>query len=419
MVRGQSHHVTIFVAAVCIAGMGCGARNSVSPSSEAAQPQVAVVPADVTTAALVAPLRESTEANAVQLGRAAAEGNAVTREIDWVSRNQAVASGEVHAGQYVVAYLITPADDYYDMEAAQSDLPAHHTTVLPGSAHVGVVVRDAADGRLVPGLNVSVTLRADRGTGTGGTRSASLPYGWHPVLNRYGENVVLPSNSFALSVRISMPRYARHDSVNGKRFGEDVVASFAHVSVPPESLAVASERLARGDAGGGAVLARSEGSASDRSLTELLRSAGVSGSQARSGDYRVTVLVQRPRGLWQVRGGGLRYMDPDSSAGPAAHIDVVVQEAASGRFVQDLQLRATILDSRRRETGSYTLPMMWHPWMNHYGLTVPVPASGRYSIRVRAAAPAFRRYGSGAAKQFNRALDVTVHGVRLQPLLDD
>ena len=407
--------------AVCIAGMGCGARNSVSPSSEAAQPQVAVVPADVTTAALVAPVRESVEADAVQLGRAAAEGNAVTREIEWVRRNHAVASGEVRAGQYVVAYLITPADDYYDLEAAQSDLPAHHTTVLPGSAHVGVVVRDAADGRVVPGLDVSATLRAARGTGTaaGGTRSAVLPYGWHPVLNRYGENVVLPSNSFALSVRISMPRYARHDSVNGKRFGEDVIASFARVSVPPESLAVASERLARGDAGGGAALARSEGGASDRSLTELLRSAGVSGSQARSGDYRVTVLVQRPRGLWQVRDGGLRYVDPDGNAGPAAHIDVVVQEAASGRFVQDLKLRATILDSRRKKTGSYTLPMMWHPWMNHYGLTVSVPASGRYSIRVRAVAPAFRRYGGGAAKQFNRPLDVTVHGVRLQPLLDD
>jgi len=393
-------------AAVAATALGCASGKVVAAGQTSSE--VRVVPADAATPSVVSPFQESDEATSAQLGRALDEGKAVRREIEWVEREEAVASGEMAAGAYIVTYLITPADDYYDLEAAQPDRPAHHTTVSPGAAHVAVVVRDAADGRTVQGLDVRATLRSESG---GEQRSAALPFGWHSVLNRYGENIVIPGSPFTLSVQIAMPTYRRHDRVNGDRFTGDVIASFRHVAVSPDSLAAAAQRLARGDMREATGLARDEGAVVDRPLSALLRDGDVSGSQVRSGDYKVTVLVREARGYWNVRNGSLGFVDPNSSVGPVAHLDVIVRDATTGRFVPGLKVRATILNSRKKEVDTYPMPFMWHPWVNHYGLSVPMPGSGRYTVRVRTDAPAFRRYGSTALKKFNRAVDVSVRGV--------
>jgi len=247
---------------------------------------------------------------------------------------------------------------------------------------------------------------------SGDERSALLPFEWHPILNRYGENLVLPSSPFTLRVYISMPTYGRHDQVNGDRFTGKVMARFAHVVVSPDSLAVASERLARGDSRQTESLARNEGDVIDRPLSEMLRGADVSGSQVRSGDYKVAVVVQAARGTWADRNGQLSYDSPNGNIGPVDHLDVSIRDATTGRFIPGLKVRATILDSRRREVDTYLMPFTWHPWMNHYGLNVPVPGKGRYTVRVRADAPAFRRFGSTALRKFNKAVDVTVRNVR-------
>ena len=374
-------------------------------------------PVEVQTPPNMPPFRESEEATSAQLGHALDEGKAVRRELEWVEDHESVASGETAAGEYLVSYLVTPVDDYYDLEAAQSNLPAHHTTVIPGSAHVAIVVRDAADGRIVQGLTVRATLRSDSvSDSTSGSvreeKSADLPYGWHPVLNRYGENIVLPPSPFTLSVHIAMPRYRRHDHINGDRFGGAVFVRFENVVVASDSLAATSQHLALGESREALELATSEGNAIDRPLADLMRNPDASGSQVRSGAYRIAVVVQRARGDWEVRDGKLIFIEPDSAIGPIAHMDVIVRDAASGRLVPRLSVRATILDSRRRVIDTYTMPFMWHPWMSHYGLNVPVPGKGRYTVRVRAEAPAFRRYGSLALGKFNKAIDADVRGVR-------
>jgi hypothetical protein len=381
--------------------------------TERAEVRSVPVPADVVTPPAMPPFQATDEVTPTQLERALDEGKAVRHEVEWVEREEAAASGDVAAGEYLVTYLITPADDYYDLEAAQSNLPAHHTTVTPGSAHVAVVVRDAADGRIVQGLDVRATLRPESSSGE--SRTVVLPYGWHPVLNRYGENVLLPTGPFTLSVRIAMPTYRRLGRVNGDRFRGDVIARFAHVVVPDDSLPAAAERLARGDSHQATELARAEGEAIAGPLSEMLRGAGARGSRARSADYDVAVVVERARDYWGVRAGKLSYVSADSSSA-MNHIGVSVRDVATGRLIPELSVRVTVLNSRRKEIGTYEMPFMWDPWLNHYGLNVPALGEGRYTIRVRAEAPAFRRYGSGALKKFNRAVSVDVRGVRVNEL---
>lgn len=396
----------VVVCAACAAHVPAVAP---APGPESVKRVARAASVEVPTPPVMPPFQESGDATSSQLEGALAEGKSLGREIEWVETEEAAASGEMTAGEYFVTYLITPSDDYYDLEAAQSNLPAHHTTVAPGSAHVAVVVRDAADGRMVQGLEVRAVLRSEN---SGDERSAMLPFGWHPILNRYGENLILPPNPFTLRVYISMPTYARHDQTNGDRFTGNVMARFTHVVVSSDSLAAASERLARGESRQAVAIARAEGDAIDRPLTEMLRSAAVSGSQVRSGDYKVAVTIQTARGTWVVRDGDLDYESPNNNIGPIAHLDVSIRDATTGRFVPGLKVRATVLDSHKREIDTYPMPFTWHPWTNHYGLNIPVPGKGRYTVRIRADAPAFRRYGSTALKKFNKAVDVTVRNVR-------
>ncbi|MEO8946269.1 MAG: hypothetical protein ABI338_07200 [Gemmatimonadaceae bacterium] len=412
-VRHRPSLAMILLATSLATTLACAAHNrpAVVPPPEPAAPPAAVhkAPVEAPTPPEMPSFRESDEATSAQLGGALEEGKAVRLELEWVEAREAVSSGEMAAGEYLVTYLITPADDYYDLEAARSNFPAHHTTVLPGSAHVAVVVRDAADGRMVQGLVIHATLHAED---ENGETSALLPYGWHPVLNRYGKNIVLPPSPFTLSVHIAMPSYSRSDRVNGDRFGRDVIARFEHVTVLPDSLAAASQRLAWGDSRDALTLAQSEGAAVDRPLAGLLRDPDASGAQVRAGEYRIAVVVDHARGDWEDHGGTLSFISPDSDAKPIMHMGVLVRDAVSGRLIPGLRVRATIINSRRKVIGTYPLDFTWHPWVSHYGVNVPVPGVGRYTIRVRADAPVFRRYGSGALKQFNKPIDVDVRGVR-------
>lgn len=368
-----------------------------------------VAPVLTTTAAMTNLFEPSEIATEAQLKRSLGAGESIQRQLEWVEREESVASGDVAAGEYLVTYLITPADDYYDLEAGIDTLPAHHTTVAPGSAHVSVVVRDAADGRMVQGLDVHATLGA---ANTSAQIGARLPFGWHPILNRYGENIVLPESPFTLTVRIGMPTYQREDSVNGNRFRNDVTAIFTGVTVSTDSLAGAAQRLARGNRRDAVELSRSEGKAIESSIAAALRERPASGLQRQSGDYSVSVLIGPAQGAWAPQNGGLTYFATDNSIGTVNHVEISIRDAATGRVVPDLNVRAKIIDSRKKEVDTYVMPFVWSPRTDVYGLNVAVPGNGRYTIQVRAGAPAFRKYGSSAIRQFKRPVNVDFRGLR-------
>ena len=392
-----------------------GHRGNVEPVTTETHPvttevsKARVAPIVTTTPEMTNGFEPSEIATEAQLKRSLDAGKSIQRELKWVEREESVASGDVVAGEYLVTYLITPADDYYDLEAGVDTLPAHHTTVAPGSAHVSVVVRDAADGRTVQGLDVHATL----GTAITGTQTvARLPFGWHPILNRYGENMIVPESPFTLTVRIGMPMYQREDSVNGNRFRKEVTAIFTGVTVSTDSLAGAAQRLARGNRRDAVELSRSEGKAIESSIATVLRQRPANGLQRRSGDYSVAVLIGPAQGAWAPQNGELSYFPTDNSIGTVNHVEVSIRDAVTGRAVPDLNVRAKIIDSRKKEIDTYVMPFVWSPRMDAYGLNVAVPGSGRYTIEVRAGAPAFRKYGSSASRQFDRAVSVDFRGLR-------
>ena len=353
------------------------------------------------TAPSMSPFTESDEATAQQLERARDVGIVMNDELHWVREHDAAASAEMTAGDYRIAYVITAAEGYYDSTSAWHEPAA-------GSAHVAAVVRDAADGREVPGLTVRATI-----TPAGGTASSmALPYGWHRALNRYGENVALPTGPFTLRIDVAPPTYWRHDPTNGDRFTDTVTAEFTNVSVSASALARANAAVSDASLDSArAALARREGEALERPLLEMFSSVAVNGEQTRVGDYLVVVAVERAEGYWMPMGKDVGYNIVESqSAAHNAHVEVGVRDANTGRFLPGLDLRATVLRGGR-EVGTKHEPFMWHPWIHHYGENWRVPGTGRYAVRVHAAPPPFRRYGR-AATFFTAPLDLTVDGLR-------
>lgn len=95
--------------------------------------------------------------------------------------------------------------------------------------HVEVSVRDASDGRFVPGVRVFATLIDPEGNEVGTHEQHLLR---HPMVYHYGRNWRVPSDGeHALRVRVEPPAFTRHDRVNGRRVTESVEVEFTGVKV--------------------------------------------------------------------------------------------------------------------------------------------------------------------------------------------
>ena len=82
---------------------------------------------------------------------------------------------EVQHGEYLVGYAVEEAADMY----VPRDRSLEWQPPQDANAHVEIAVRDAADGRYIPGLTVEATLTAPDGSEVG---THEVPLLWHPYL---------------------------------------------------------------------------------------------------------------------------------------------------------------------------------------------------------------------------------------------
>lgn len=322
-------------------------------------------------------------------------GRAVDLELRLARRDESAASGEVTAGPYSVTYLVTPATGYYESDPGVPAALTWHDVVGPGESHLSVVVRDTSDGRLVEGLAVSATIKPRRGRAF----SWELPFGWHPVLNRYGENMRLPAGPFAL--RISIDTAARVGDDDGHGRARAIVASFPSVVLRTGSIEAAAQRVARSDGIEARELAQEEGLWERRAIESMLNGGIAHGQRVRTAGYDVTIAVERP---------------VDAAATDTAHdayLAMIVQDTASGRAIPALRVRAQMLDADHRVVATRDLDYVRRPWLSHFGAWWRVPQDGRYTFHVHADAPAVRRYGRATGLEFRRGIDVDLPSIRL------
>lgn len=168
---------------------------------------------------------DTSEADDQQLQLAREQGDAYGRALEHMTQQVAHDGGEQQAGHFLVGYAVEEAEGMYGWSDGQLEWRE------PGdeNLHLEVSVRDAADGRFVPGVKVVATLLAPDGSEVG---THEQPLLWHPMLYHYGRNWTVPTDgTYTLRVRVEPPTFMRHDEVNGKRFTEAVDVTFDKVQV--------------------------------------------------------------------------------------------------------------------------------------------------------------------------------------------
>jgi hypothetical protein len=169
------------------------------------------------------------EASIEQLRRARVQGEAYGRALDHMVEDVADGGDELRSGDYLIGYAIEDAEGLYWLEGGELvwNEPEEENT------HIEITVRDASDGRFIPGLDVEVTLVDDTGEEIG---TEWHQFVWHPMLYHYARNWHVPADGvYKLKVDFEAPDFGRHDKVNGRRFAEGGHVEFEKVEISPGS----------------------------------------------------------------------------------------------------------------------------------------------------------------------------------------
>jgi uncharacterized protein involved in high-affinity Fe2+ transport len=171
------------------------------------------------------PAEPSNEAAADQLEVARAQGVAYRRALQAMDEESGAIAQT--AGEYLVAFVQENAEGMYGLDGGEL---VWHEADEEANAHLEIAVADGADGRFVPGLDITLSLYE------GGTElfSTPMPFLWHPYLYHYGTNAKVPGRGpYDVKVHIAAPKYMRHDPVNGRRYAEPVEVSFSDRTFTP------------------------------------------------------------------------------------------------------------------------------------------------------------------------------------------
>lgn len=342
--------------ALSIAGTGCVAH------TPRADDDLTVNALGTFTRANQPPGEASEEATDEQLALARDQGRTASEALDYLLQHEATTSATARAGEYELAVALIAPDR--GSQAARSN----------STVHLAVVVRDGYDGRLVPNLTVHAKLF---GAGDKTTWEGSLSPVCDPVLDHYGAELdVTQSSAVDAQVLIEMPRFYRHDPINGDRYHGATAAMFHGLQVELPLRAVAADPARRLE------LARRQGASQRRALGTMLSGVAVDGQITQVADYWVACAVEYAEGFWYEKRGQLAYdTGAEESAEHNAHVEVAVADAVTGRLLTDIAVSATLLLGEH-SLGTRQQALMWHPWLYHYGRNWRVPRSSNYRLRV-------------------------------------
>jgi len=364
-----------------------------------------------TSAPVMPPASPSDEATAAQLQLAREQGHAVERALAWWQSHGAWASGQVGAGEYQIAYALRRPSGTWSPEGSPGAAGPLTWKPDPGNVLLAVVVRDGADGRIVPGLEILATVLRDGAVVT----RAPLPLRWDAPLTTQASSLMLPPGTYRIRLDIAPPTWPRHDPTNGDRFGSPVVADLGDLSFTPSPSDKSDAAADTEDDEVDLALASAQGDALAEAFREMSRNVANSSAELRVGDYRVACAVEYAETSWVMNHDHLAY-DPRSeqSTETNAHLEVGVFDAMTGRFLPGLQVRATIVDGANVGEGTKDVAFMWHPWLYHYGRNWRVPHAGLYRVQVHVDPPPWSRAGAQRGRRFAEPIDVEFPEVRIE-----
>lgn len=157
--------------------------------------------------------------------------------------------------------------------------------------------------------------------------------------------------------------------------------------------------------------ARAQGEVYGDAVRLMIEKVADTGGTQRAGDYEVAFALEKAEGMYELADGELRWMEPEDEN---LHVEVVVRDAADGRFVPGLDVSVTLVAGDGTEVGTHPQPFLWHPMLYHYGRNWVVPGDGRYTLAVHVEPAAFMRHDRKNGRRYTEAVDVTFRDVEVK-----
>lgn len=158
-------------------------------------------------------------------------------------------------------------------------------------------------------------------------------------------------------------------------------------------------------------MAREQGDAYTKALNEMANNVADHGGEQPVDDYVVAYAIEDAEGMYQMKAGELEWQDPGDKN---KHIEISVRDRADNRFIAGLEIEMTLIDSEGNQVFTHDLPMLWHPWLYHYGRNVKIDKSGEYSLKVHVKAPGFGRHDKKNGKRYANDVDVEFDGIKIE-----
>lgn len=155
-------------------------------------------------------------------------------------------------------------------------------------------------------------------------------------------------------------------------------------------------------------LAEEQGQALGRALAEMANNVAQRGEEKAVGHYLVGYAIEAPEGMYEVQDGQLVWREPEDEN---IHIEISVRDGADGRFVPALDVELTVLNANGDEVGTHHQPLLWHPWLYHYGRNWRLPGDGNYTFRIKIGMPAFPRHDKENGKRYTGPVAVEFRDV--------
>lgn len=166
----------------------------------------------------------SNEATKEQLQMASEQGKTFTKALNHMI-NQEAHGEEKQVDDYIIGYAVEHAEGMYQLQGGELVWYEPREE----NAHIEISVRDAADGRFIPGLKVRLTVLDENEKEVG---THIQPFLWHPWLYHYGRNWIIPEDgNYTFHVYIEAPDFPRHDKTNGKRYATSPEVDFQNVKI--------------------------------------------------------------------------------------------------------------------------------------------------------------------------------------------
>lgn len=387
---------------VCTSFVSAQQPASAPPMEAAAE----LTPSSPVPAQVDAPTKPGTPE---QLRLAQLQGKADTAVVEWVLANSQV-KGDITAGELRVAFTVTPAEGWWD-KAGGGKLAWHDAP--DGNVHLRIFVLDRIDGRLVPGLTLRATLIDDNGN----EQSVPADFGWYPLINAYGGNVPLDTNS-AYTLRVIVEPLQSHRAFAASaRFERTTTVEFPTVQIAQETIAklpLATDAASASEA----ELLKPANAALSAAITALWQQS-VSGAEQPSGDYFVGYALNYAglsKPLSNTKFHLKNLIDPTGK--DSVHLDLLPRDSRTGRFIPGLKMRSSLTAEDGKSYGPGESILTWHQWLSDYGGNARVPRKGVYKLHVHFDAPAFRRWGR-QSERLAAPDDVEFENLTLKPEAKD